>query len=185
MARCPLCEHEQALGDACDVCGRALGGAGVGLAAAAAGPPPEGLERTGHAGGPYPAAPVEALLDLERTGAAAAPAALRGPPEAWLEATGAPAVEIAVEPLDVERTGGDGAREPASPGGLRRCRYCGELVPEGEAFCLRCAMHVEGRAAAPPEDGPLVEMRCRSCGTPAAGARCPACGARLPAPDGG
>ena len=182
MARCPLCEHEQALDDACEVCGRALRAAGA--APEAAGPPPEGLEPTAHAGGAYPAAAVEPVPDLEPSGAAAAPEALRGPPEAWLEATGAPAVEVAVEALEVERIAGARAREPARAGGLRRCRYCGELVPEGEAFCLRCAMHVEGRAAAAAQDGPAAVVRCRACGTPAAGVRCPACGARLPEPGG-
>jgi hypothetical protein len=140
MARCPLCEHEQAIGDTCDVCGRERRTHG----AAAAGPMPalEGLEATGHAlVAPRSLAAADApLAGLEPTRAAALPP-LRGPPEPWVEATLAAEAAVVVEPLDVERTAGDGERSPDPA--LRTCRHCGELVPEGEVFCLRCARHVE------------------------------------------
>ena len=176
MARCPLCEHEQLLGDTCEVCGRALGRAGVVVPPT---PPLEGLEANLHAPDVAPRQVVIRLADLEPNGAAPAPP-FPGGPEPWLEATVLPAVAVAVEPLDVERTAGDGERSPEAA--LQRCRYCGELVPEGEAFCLGCAMHVVSWAGRDPgeEPGPA---RCRACGSLAQGARCPACGERLPAPE--
>lgn len=175
MARCPLCEHEQALGDACDVCGRALRGAGVVPVTAQL---LEGLEPTGHASAPAPAPGL--MPELAPTGV---PAVLDvgGPREAWVEATLQEAVSVAVVPLEVERTAGDGARSPREA--LASCRYCGELVPGGEAFCLRCAMHVEARTSVLEAAPDLV--RCRACGLPSGGARCPACGERLPEGEAG
>ncbi len=177
MARCPLCDHEQALGDACDVCGRALRGAGVVLAPA---PPLEGLEPTGHAPAAAPAGALVLMPELEPTGVAAVPL-VAGPREAWIEATLQEAVSVAVEPLEVERTAGDGERSPREA--LASCRYCGELVPDGEAFCLRCAMHIEPRASAQEAAPDLV--RCRGCGAAGSGERCPACGERLPEREAG
>lgn len=153
MSRCPLCEHEQERGAACDVCGRRLAGE---EALAASEPSLEGLEGTRHA-------------------AVAAPAAA---PEPWLEATLQARVTVEVAPLDVERTSGDGQRTEQG-GGPVRCRYCGEIVPGGEAFCLRCGMKADGRASAPAVAAP-APVRCRQCGASAEGARCPACGVRLP-----
>ena len=175
MARCPLCEHEQLLGDTCEACGRALGRAGVVVPA----PPLEGLEANLHAPDVAPRQVVIRLADLEPNGAAPAPP-FPGGPEPWLEATVLPAVAVAVEPLDVERTAGDGERSPEAA--LQRCRYCGELVPEGEAFCLGCAMHVVSWTGRDP-GAELGPTRCRACGSLAQGARCPACGERLPAPE--
>jgi len=137
MARCPLCENEQAAGDACDVCGRGLRKHGVVDEPVL---PLEGLEATGHALDASPATAEITLGELEPTRATASPP-LRGPPEAWVEATLAADVTVVVEPLEVERTAGNGERSPDEA--LRACSHCGELVPEGEAFCLRCAMRVE------------------------------------------
>jgi hypothetical protein len=179
MARCPLCEHEQVLGDACDVCGRPLRAPDVLDDLLPPGPPLEGLEATGHA--PVRAAPaaVSSLAELEPTGAPAVPAVL-GPPEPWVEATCQPDVAVTVELLEVERTSADGERSPDEA--FRTCRYCGELVPDGEAFCLRCAMHAV--ASGPPREAAAAPVvRCRGCGSVGSGERCRACGERLPEPD--
>ncbi|GEJ58447.1 hypothetical protein [Anaeromyxobacter diazotrophicus] len=175
MARCPLCDHEQALGDACDVCGRALRGAGVVRVPVQL---LEGLDPTGYASAPAPSG--AAMPELEPTGVSAVPA-VAGPREAWVEATAQEAVAVAVEPLEVERTSGDGERSPREA--VVRCRYCGELVPEGEAFCLRCAMHIGSRASAP--EAFVEQVRCRACGAAGSGERCHACGERLPEPEAG
>jgi hypothetical protein len=171
---CPVCEHQQAAGSECEVCGRALAeGRGTD-------PPvptlPE-LEATAYApsaatGGPIP--------DLEVTRHAPADEA---PPEPvpGLEATAAEAVGIPdLPPVEgLESTAASPADLPTLLPLAVTCRYCRTEAREGERICARCGMRlpVVGAAPAPAEAGSA--RPCPSCGTPSTGPRCLACGGRV------
>ncbi len=176
MIVCPLCEHSQPGGDACEVCGRRLEGPAAeaapapaleGLeptlhtaAGAVAAPPLEGLEPTGLEPGAVAAA--EPFLDLEPTGAA---------PVAVVEVAPAPDLE----PTALPSTGDGPTPAPAS----LVCRYCRTPASPGERRCERCGMRLPVLSATAEEDGAASEtVRC-SCGAPVTGVVCPACGGRL------
>lgn len=175
MIVCPLCEHSQPGGDACDVCGRPLEGPGARPAPVAA---LDGLEPTAHADAGDPVAPR--LEDLEAT--ALEPAALAASePLAELEPTGAAPAEVEVVPApDLEPTAlaapGDG---PAPTPAEVVCRYCRTPARRGERRCARCGMRLPVLAAPAEGSGAALDAarRC-SCGAPVTGALCPACGAR-------
>src|SRR5512133_1195710 len=182
MIACPLCEHLQAAGDACDVCGRVLERPGF-LDGAL--PALDGLEPTAQPGvGPVDVAP---LAELEPTllDAGAAP---RPAPEPFpdLEATRAPALEIELEadPVpELEPTAAAPADPPTPLAASPTCRYCRTPAAPGERRCARCGMRLPVVRAA--REGPADEgleaaavRRC-SCGAPVSGALCPACGARI------
>ena len=121
MIACPLCEHVQPEGDACDVCGRALERPGD---VAVAIPALDGLEPTAQPG-PDPL-DVPPLAELEPTaldaGASSAPAV---EPFPELEPTRAPAVEVAAEPVpDLEPTAPAPADAPTPLADSAICRYC-------------------------------------------------------------
>jgi hypothetical protein len=152
MVICPVCEHAQAAGDACDVCGRALGAQG---ARALPLDPVEGLEPTLH--GDVGAVAAELIADLEPTRAAPAADAPAGPAP-WLEDTHHLPVDLAAAdaPVDVEPTLHPAApseppRDPFSP---ELCRYCRTPAPIGAVFCDRCGMKLEGH---PPAGHPGEE----------------------------
>jgi hypothetical protein len=182
---CPVCEHPQAQGTECEVCGRVLG-----PASADAPPPPSplaDLERTGV--GPADAGGVSPLADLEPTfhaPAAGGASELTGPPDAVpdLEATGAAPVDVDVAPdPEIERTEhldlplDDGFALPALP----VCRYCRTPATADERICARCGMRLPtGDARPSPAPGGEGEARRCSCGMllgPGT-SRCPGCGAR-------
>lgn len=177
MPRCPLCDHVQERGDACEVCGLPLGD-GDALAGPVAGL--EGLEPHRHA--PAPDQAGEQVPGLERARVEGPVPALppEEPPADWLEPTVELDPAVVVEAVEVERTGGRPER-PAPGDAIATCRHCGELVPTGEAFCLRCGMHAVAVRAAAEDAAP--RGRCRQCGAAARAGRCPLCGARLPAPE--
>ncbi len=175
MIVCPLCEHSQPGGDACDVCGRPLEGPG---AESAPVPVLDGLEPTAHAAAADLAEPR--IEGLEPT--ALEPAVLATPePLADLEPTGAAPAEVEILPApDLEPTAladlGDG---PASPPAEVVCRYCRTPAPRGERRCARCGMRLPVLAALAEDGGADLEAaRLCSCGAPVTGALCPACGAR-------
>lgn len=178
MIVCPVCEHPQDKGDACDVCGKQL------VAAAAKAEPvaamPE-LEQTAvvsrNAVGP-PVAPMpelevhrvgnvkvadEKVADLEGTAIAGAAAAAALPVEA------AP---------DIERTqlANDQARTVL--GDTLQCRYCGHVQKRTNRLCERCANAMPVLAVAKAErTAPVVRVRCPACGESAVpGQKCDACG---------
>jgi hypothetical protein len=168
MVVCPVCEHAQEHGDACDVCGKHLAGPGV---VGAPTPPLEGLEPTLL---DTPAGePVALLTDLEPT--ALAPAEEPASAPLWLEplttAAEEPAAPPWLEPTPFELAGAVPAARPAAV-----CRYCRTPAGEGEVFCSRCGVMVDVLRT------PDVEMadvaRCLQCGKPITGPRCAACGAR-------
>lgn len=190
MIVCPLCEHQQAAGDDCEVCGRKLKGPGV---VAIPVDTIEGLETTALADAGLAVAP-DAVPELEPThhgpvGKVAADVA----PD--LEPTRAAPVEVQVEVApDLERTSaepipGDGPTPYAS---TLVCRYCRTPAPLGQALCDRCGMKLpaSGFPAAPVAGGALVDadaatpdnpIRCPGCGTRnTVGVICSGCGSLLP-----
>jgi hypothetical protein len=174
MIVCPVCEHPQAHGDACEVCGKRLasGTAGTEPAPSRA----ADLEPTAHAPS---AAPGERLADLEPTRhAAAGPAVVEGVPE--LEATRAAPVDVVADPVpgvEPTRAAIPGDAPTAVPAVIT-CRYCRTPALPGERICGRCGMRLPVVGGAPRREGAGQEARLCSCGTPVRGALCPSCGAR-------
>lgn len=182
MIVCPLCEHAQPAGEACDVCGRRLE-----LAAGETAPVPalDELEPTLHAAAEAPAVPR--LEGLEPTGLepeSFSPAGLAEPePFPDLEPTGAAPVAVDVAPApDLEPTAvavpGDA---PTPLPGIMLCRYCRTPALPSERRCGRCGMRLPVVAASAQEGegaGPATVHLC-SCGAPVTGSACPACGARV------
>ncbi len=181
MIVCPLCEHAQAAGAECEVCGRALEPP---VGGAAPVPPLDGLEPTVLP--PVREADPEPLPGLEPTRVAsddALPDALPGAAiELDLEPTRAAPVEVAADPLPGLELTGDAPADPTPLPAITVCRYCRTPALPDERRCGRCGMRlpvVEGPRAA--DEPAVAEVRRCSCGAPVAGALCPACGARIPA----
>lgn len=177
MTVCPVCEHAQAQGTECEVCGKVLAPA---PAAPPATPPValDGLERT--ALGEADVGGVVPMADLESTLHAPAPPVADLVPD--LEATRAAPVDVAVAPEpDVERTAHGGL--PADDGfalpPLPVCRYCRTPATADERICARCGMRLPAVTAAAEPRAAGEERRC-SCGLLLApeASRCPSCGAR-------
>lgn len=152
MVICPVCEHPQASGDACDVCGRPLGDPG---ASALAVEPVEGLEPTRHA--EVGDASPDLIPDLEPTRADPAVDAPAGPAE-WVEGTLHTAefvltagAEVEVEPTLHPPAPAEPPRDPFSP---EVCRYCRTPAAIGAVFCDRCGMKLDLHkpAARPAEE---------------------------------
>ena len=178
MIVCPVCEHQQAQGAECDVCGKRLvaGVSEADLAVARV----EGLEPTLQA--PVDA-PAERVAELEPTRQESGGSAFAPDPTPDLEATGAAPVDVEVDPTpDVERitseTSGDA---PTAVPVFATCRYCRTPAAPGERICTRCGMRLpvvsEGAAAA----SAAAAVRLCSCGAPVrvGASLCPVCGARL------
>jgi hypothetical protein len=177
MIVCPVCEHAQALGSECEVCGKRLAVHGVAGDEVA---PLDGLEPTLF---PAVQAPGEAVPGLEPTRVGEAelvPAPPDGLAEA-LEPTLAAPVEVDVAPaVDVERTGAelpDAERTPLPV--FVTCRYCRTPAMPGERLCGRCGMRLPVAGAAPAEAGP-AGRRCGCGAWVVSSGSCPACGARAP-----
>ncbi|MCC6336057.1 MAG: hypothetical protein IT380_18965 [Myxococcales bacterium] len=184
--KCPVCDHEQAFGLECDVCGKELGGLG------ALGPPPvaitpvEGLEATipGRVGEVL----VERLGDLESTRSPDVQVAVQAMPDVE-QNRAAPVGEVPVErvELTVDRVPDDGIRV-ALPSGPITCRYCRNVQATG-SLCERCGMRlplaiIVPQAPGAPKKAEPAHARCRACGAPAtAGERCGDCGQQVPFPE--
>lgn len=178
MIVCPVCEHQQAQGDECDVCGRRLSAAS---AVAVATTPLAELEQTALVR-PGINIAAERMAELEATRLSSGPdLPAQQVPE--LERTRSEVGAVPVQPMgeiDFGREVDDGART-AAPGATVTCRYCGNVQSTGN-LCERCGMRLPRAAViAPTTAGTLraedVWTRCRKCGSPAkAGARCGNCG---------
>lgn len=180
MTVCPLCEHAQATGAECEVCGRALEPTGGGAAAI---PPLDGLEPTVLP--PVREADAEPLPGLEPTHVATDDRLPTSMPDAALpidlEPTRAAPVEVAGDPLPGLERNGDAPDAPTPLPAVAVCRYCRTPALPGERRCGRCGMRlplIEAPRAA-REPVPADVRRC-SCGAPVTRALCPACGARIP-----
>jgi hypothetical protein len=171
MIVCPVCEHPQAQGAECEVCGKQLvDGATADLALASV----EGLETTAH---PPIDTASERLGELEPTHHA--PAALveeRTP----IEATAAAPVDVDVAPVpDIEQTAsGIPGDAPTALPAIVACRYCRTPAVAGERLCTRCGMRLPVLGPSPAEAA--VAARICSCGLTVRASRCPGCGARTP-----
>lgn len=183
MIVCPLCEHAQARGAECEVCGRPLAAPAGGSAPVA---PLEGLEPTLRPASV--AGAVEAMDGLEPTRLASEPG-LAPVAEAGLEveATRTAPVDVVVEPLqEIERIGeGVPGDAPTPLPALLACRYCRTPALPGERRCSRCGMRLPDLEARAGQGAPEPEpLRC-GCGALVRGAVCPACGGRAPEPPAG
>ena len=176
MIVCPVCEHQQAAGSECEVCGRHLV-EGRGTDAPVA--PLEGLELTtldpaGTAA--LPAAPVEGL-EVTAFERAEEPLLAEILPD--LEQTRTAPVEVTPDVTpDIERVmeglPDDG---PSLLPIVVTCRYCRTEAGPSERVCARCGMRLPVFAPATPAAVAGAPRLC-SCGTPITRAICPACGAR-------
>jgi hypothetical protein len=177
MIVCPVCEHQQAQGAECEVCGKRLV-AGVSTEELAI-PAVEGLEPTLHA--PIDAETVTAV-ELEPT--LHAPTAAAAPdvtPD--MEATRVAPVDVEVSPTpDVERTATEIPGDlPTVLPAFATCRYCRTPAMPGERLCARCGMRLPVVAVEGGASVPAPPQRMCTCGTlvRADAALCPVCGARL------
>ena len=128
---------------------------------------------------PLPELEPTCVAEIVAALTAALPAGSVDVREPWIEPTCQVAVEVEVEALDVERFAPP-ERGPAAAPLEAACRYCGAPSAPGQAFCV-CGMHLEQPSEASAPALPAAEpVRCRACGAPATGERCPACGGRLP-----
>ncbi len=166
MIICPVCEHQQAQGVECEVCGKRFTEAGTPAVAVTTLPE---LEQTQLAGGRAPVA-TAAIPDLEVTRQQSSP-------------------EVAVQriqELDTGRAMQVGAKTAAPTAVL--CRYCRNVQASG-AICDRCGMRLPKLRMESPEakaPGELPEagawVQCPKChGHARAGRACSDCGAHIPA----
>lgn len=181
---CPLCEHAQAAGAECEVCGRPLDPVGGGPPAIA---PLDGLEPTLLP--PAGAADPDPLPGLEPTRLVddGLPETISGA-SLELEPTRAAPVQVEATRLaDLEPTAADVADGGPTPlPAVTVCRYCRTAALPGERRCGRCGMRlpvIDAPRGAPAKES--EDVRLCSCGAPVVGALCPACGARIAAtPEG-
>ncbi|HEY6004057.1 MAG TPA: hypothetical protein VIV57_14375 [Anaeromyxobacter sp.] len=171
MIVCPVCEHTQAQGAECEVCGKKLlhGAAAIPFV-----PPVEGLEHTRHADVDA-SAPL--LPELEPTRQAAVEAWSDPAPD--LDPGRAAPVDVADDPVpDLERSQeGLPADAPTAVPAIVTCRYCRTPSLPGEHVCGRCGMRLPVFEERAPEAEP-AGRRC-GCGALVTGPLCPICGARL------
>ncbi len=184
MITCPVCEHVQASGDECEVCGRMLAKREAGTPAPAE-PALHDLSapwlETGRADpvGPLPPTP---LPDLEPTlNEAGAP--LHEPMAPWIESDrAAPVGSIPDAPVpDLEPHRAEPVPDDGQPTGQGPviCRYCRTAAAPGDGFCGRCGMRLPRFDAVAVALSELGEMVCPECGGIGEGPRCRRCGSAM------
>ncbi|MFT3835598.1 MAG: hypothetical protein QM723_01200 [Myxococcaceae bacterium] len=202
MIVCPVCEHQQAQGLECDVCGKdlsALGGLGSlpgldGLDGLdGLGPPPPsggdqvpGLEAT--VSERVGDVPVERDPSLEASSFDVGDVQVDKVPD--LEIASGMVGDVPVEPmpdLAMDRVPDDGIRTPAVSEGSITCRYCRNVQASG-MICDKCGMKLPRASATQIAEirKPAAQgIRCRYCGCPntTADERCKECGRPLPTGD--
>ncbi len=193
MIVCPVCEHPQAQGFECDVCGRQLVSS---REIAQSVLPLAELEQTLYADAGAVVLP-DTLPDLELTRVDSTAPVPPAPPMPELELFRATAVDVAVQPLpelDAHRLAGPNpAERTPAPTGAAVCRYCRNVQAVG-MFCDRCGMRLPrvvisasaGASAGAQrdlsdEDRPVVMHACGA--RTRAGEPCASCGAFVPLPD--
>ena len=189
MIICPMCEHQQAQGIECEVCGKKLS-APPPVAVAVA--PLAELEQTQLAGGraPVPTAPIQDLEMTRQQSVAAGPVQPMQDMDSGRSSAAGNVVVAPVEDMDSGRVQSDGVRT-AAPVGPVVCRYCRNMQETG-AVCDRCGMRLPkarlaATEAAPASSGlvPTGEWtKCTKCMTNTrAGRACVSCGTHVPAAD--
>ncbi|MET0403079.1 MAG: hypothetical protein ABW123_11780 [Cystobacter sp.] len=183
-----MCEHQQAQGIECEVCGKKLAVAAPSAVAVA---PLAELEGTQLVGGRAPVA-VAAIPDLELTRQAPTPAVAVQPVAELDTGRALAAGNVAVAPIqdmDTGRALSDGTRT-AAPSGPIVCRYCRTPQASG-LICERCGMRLPKLRQTAPEPAAgsgLVAAgewtKCTKCHTHTrAGRACVSCGTAVPSAD--
>ncbi len=175
MVVCPLCEHPQATGGECEVCGKKLSGTSEAPVISRL----EGLESTRLQ--EALAVDVESVPELEPT--RHGPVTAAPEPAPYLEPTRVEEVTVSVEEIpELERTHADPLpweeRTPVVLAPL--CRYCRTPSRPGEVLCGHCGMRLpfsEPAAAGRVSERPAG--RCPSCGWLGLADVCPECGGRF------
>ena len=186
MIICPMCEHQQAQGIECEVCGKKLAAAPPLVVQVA---PVADLD-TGRSA-PVGAVAVAPVTDLD-TGRSAPVGAVAVAPVTDMD-TGrsAPVGNIVVSKVtdrDAGRDPDDGVRT-AAPTGPAICRYC-RVAQETGLVCDRCGMRLTRMRTPPPVTAsaglvPSGEWtKCSKCHTNTrAGRACVSCGTHIPSSD--
>jgi hypothetical protein len=170
MILCPVCEHPQAHGSECEVCGRPIperSAADVFVPAA------EGLEPTAH---PPIDTGTERLADVEPTRFAAAAFVAAAGPDVESTRAAPVNVEVSLAP-DVEQTAERAPGAPTPAPAIAVCRYCRTPATPGERFCAGCGMSVPAFGSGAGGASSPAPRIC-GCGAAVRGSRCPSCGAR-------
>jgi hypothetical protein len=186
MIICPMCEHQQAQGIECEVCGKKLATSAPVAVAVATLPD---LEGTQLAGGRAPVA-VAVIPDLELTRQAPAQGVAVQPVAELDTGRAAAAGNVVVSPIEDMDTGralSDGART-AAPSGPIVCRYCRTPQASG-LICERCGMRLPKLRQAAPEASAASGLvaagewtKCEKCHSHTrAGRACVSCGVAVPA----
>jgi RNA polymerase subunit RPABC4/transcription elongation factor Spt4 len=177
MIVCPVCEHPQASGTECEVCGKRFAPGALPPDVIA---PMEGLEPTGVGGGrELDAGPVGTIAELEATLAPPVDAPEDRTPD--MEATRAPPVDVDapaipdIERIQSELPGDAPTALPIAP----VCRYCRTPAVPGERICSRCGMKLPVVDVALVPAGTEGIRVCSNCGSVTTRELCPACGNRL------
>lgn len=186
MIICPVCEHQQAQGTECEVCGKKLfTTAPVAVAVARLAE----LEQTQLAGG---RAPVQtaAIPDLELTAQQPVQHVAVQPVPELDTGRSAAAGNVMVAPIqdmDTGRAVSDGLKT-AAPTGPVVCRYCRNVQDIG-AVCDRCGMRLPKARQTQPVASAASQLvqagertACPKCHTPGyAGRACVTCSTMIPA----
>jgi hypothetical protein len=184
MIICPMCEHQQAQGTECEVCGKKL--TAVAPVAVAVATLPE-LEQTQLAGG---RAPVQtaAIPDLEVTRQQSVQNVAVQPVPELDTGRSVAAGNVLVAPMqemDTGRAASDGLKT-AAPSGAVVCRYCRNVQASG-AVCDRCGMRLPKLRMERPQAASAKVAQsgeragCPRCHTPGyAGRACVTCGTLIP-----
>jgi hypothetical protein len=177
MIACPVCEHQQASGAECEVCGKRFAPGSVPVDVVA---PMEGLETTGLAPAGLDPGPIETIAELEAT--RAAPVDVQEDVTPGVEATRAAPVDAPpgeavpdLERVHAELPGDAPTALPLAP----VCRYCRTPAVPGERLCSRCGMRLPVIDVATVPPGTEGLHLCTNCGTMTTRELCPACGNRL------
>jgi hypothetical protein len=180
MVVCPVCEHAQAGGLECDVCGKDLGDLGE------LGPPPvasiqmEDLEttvppRVGDV-------PVERVAALELTSFRDTPVPAVDPMPDFETGRAPPVDAVAASTMAelADERARDEQPQTAPSSEAVTCRYCRNVQSTG-VLCDVCGMKLP-RVGVPFIAAPVGQaVRCRACGAPAtSGQRCSECGVQQP-----
>lgn len=187
MIVCPVCEHQQAQGAECEVCGKSFGK--VAAPAVPVAPMAE-LEGTRiQAAAAAVAAPVIAMPELEVTKLQSGPD-LPVTPVPELDRARANALNVPVErmaDMDLGREPENPAERTAAPTGPVTCRYCRNVQVDG-LVCDRCGMRLpryvpsaNAAVAASTSASGEAPTIMHACGARTqVGARCTSCGVFVP-----